>query len=41
MTWAHFREVATEAILLSGSGLFLAWYILAKVSVWPWGACSF
>jgi len=41
MTRAYFNEIATEAIVLSGSGLFLGWYIWAKVAVWPWGACSF
>jgi hypothetical protein len=41
MTRAYFQEIATEAFVLSGSAMFLAWYILAKVSVWPWGACSY
>jgi hypothetical protein len=41
MTRAYFTEVATETIVLGSSGLFLAWYVLAKVAVWPWGACGF
>ena len=41
MTRAHFNEIATETIMVGGSGLFLAWYILAKISVWPWGAYAF
>jgi hypothetical protein len=41
MTRAHFQQVATEAIVLSSSGLFLAWYIWAKLAVWPWGTFSF
>jgi hypothetical protein len=41
MTRAYFHQIATEAIVVSTSGLFLAWYICAKIAVWPWGACSF
>ncbi len=41
MTRAHLREMATEMIVLAGSGLFLAWYVWAKIMVWPWGAWSF
>ena len=41
MNRAYLTEIATEAIVLSGSGLFLAWYVWAKIAVWPWGASSF
>jgi hypothetical protein len=41
MTRAYFTKVATETIVLGSSGLFLAWYVLAKIAVWPWGACGF
>jgi hypothetical protein len=41
MTRAYFAEIATEATVFVGSGLFLSWYVWAKVAVWPWGACSF
>ena len=41
MTRAYFTEIATEAIVVGGSGLFLAWYVLAKVAAWPWGAFAF
>jgi len=41
MSRAYLTEIATEAILLAGSGSFLAWYIWAKIAVWPWGASSF
>jgi hypothetical protein len=32
MTWTYLRELATESFVLSSSGLFLAWYIWAKLS---------
>jgi hypothetical protein len=41
MSWTYLKEMATEAIVLAGSGLFLAWYVWAKIAVWPWGAWSF
>ncbi len=41
MSRAILREIATEASVLAGSGLFLAWYVWAKIAAWPWGASSF
>ena len=41
MTRAYFTEIATETVVVATSGLFLAWYVLAKLAVWPWGACWF
>jgi hypothetical protein len=41
MTRAYFQEIAVEAMVLSSSALFLAWYVWAKLAVWPWGASSF
>ncbi len=41
MTRAALHQFVTETLVVSSSGLFLAWYVWAKLAVWPWGACSF
>jgi hypothetical protein len=41
MTLIRLRAIATEMLVLCGSGLFLGWYLWVKVAVWPWGAWSF
>jgi hypothetical protein len=41
MTRTYLQEIATQAIVLSSSSIFLGWYIWAKLAVWPWGASSF
>ena len=41
MTRVMVREWAIEAGMVAFSGGFLAWYILAKISVWPWGAFAY
>jgi cell division protein FtsX len=41
MTRVQIREFAVEAIVVAFSGGFLAWYVAAKIAVWPWGASSF
>jgi hypothetical protein len=41
MTRAYFSEIVTETIVFTTSAGFLAWYIAAKIAVWPWGAYRF
>jgi hypothetical protein len=41
MTRIRFQEFAIEASVVAFSGTFLLWYIVAKISVWPWGAFSY
>ena len=36
MTRTACRELVTEAMLISFSGGFLAWYIWAKIASYPW-----
>ncbi len=38
MTMIRIREVAVESMVVAFSVGFLAWYIVAKIAVWPWGA---
>jgi hypothetical protein len=33
MTQTHFQQVVTEVTIVCSSGLFLAWYIWAKLAV--------
>jgi hypothetical protein len=41
MTRARTNELVAEVIMVGFSGGFLLCYIMAKIAVWPWGACSY